>query len=386
MIERIAFEARDDKRIDKRSGVSQRMPITVMENVVSNAERRAIVDGRARRSCRASRDIYAALPAITGKIELEYEGELVGGHAIARELIRRAADATFQERAGGVNTDDIIMWFDEGGALQVTDDARADAVLKGFEVVPGLLDARASRRARAGRRSRRTSVAACELVLEALVARKKISRSDGGQYGRAEPERAAPAEAGSLRRRPVRLDDDRRPPRRARVHGEVRRGDARRPATPRDLDAVVALRLALLREHPDHPIYGRLRPDVDRRARDLFAAQLALATETIFLAELGGRGRRHPALRRVDGLAAARPGALRLRLVRRTCAPRRGDAACCARSCARRSDGADARGLERDAAAQRRAASVAAERAWDALGFEVVEQVRGARRAASPTR
>ena len=96
----------------------------VMENVVSNAERRAIVTGEAEIVPRIS-DIYAALPAITGKIELEYEGELVGGHAIARELIRRAADATFQERAGGVNVDDIVMWFDEGGALQVADERAA---------------------------------------------------------------------------------------------------------------------------------------------------------------------------------------------------------------------------------------------------------------------
>jgi GNAT superfamily N-acetyltransferase len=61
-----------------------------------------------------------------------------------------------------------------------------------------------------------------------------------------------------------------------------------RPATPRDLDAVVALRIALLREHPDHPIYGRLRPEIDRRARELFAAQLRARAETIFLAELAG--------------------------------------------------------------------------------------------------
>jgi hypothetical protein len=51
-----------------------------------------------------------------------------------------------------------------------------------------------------------------------------------------------------------------------------------RPATPRDLDAVVALRIALLREHPDHPIYGRLRPEITRRARELFAAQLRTRT------------------------------------------------------------------------------------------------------------
>ena len=151
VIERIAFEARSDRRIDKRSGVSQRMPITVMENVVSNAERRAIVTGDAEIVPRIS-DIYAALPAITGKIELEYEGELVGGPAIARELIRRAADATFQDRAGGVNVDDIIMWFDEGGALQVADDARAELALEGLRGRSGPAAHRASRRPRAGRR------------------------------------------------------------------------------------------------------------------------------------------------------------------------------------------------------------------------------------------
>ena len=186
VIERVAFEARTDRRIDKRSGVSQRMPITVTENVVSNAERRSIVSGDAEIVPRIS-DIYAALPAITGKIELEYEGELIGGTAIARELIRRAADATFQDRAGGVNVDDVIMWFDEGGALQVTDDARADLALKGFEVVPGLIDL-VHHVGLAAEDDPATSVAACELVLEALVARKKISRSEGGQYGRATPE------------------------------------------------------------------------------------------------------------------------------------------------------------------------------------------------------
>jgi magnesium chelatase subunit I len=186
MIERIAFEARTDRRIDKRSGVSQRMPITVMENVVSNAERRAITTGESEVVPRIA-DIYAALPAITGKIELEYEGELVGGNAIARELIRRAADATFQDRAGGVNVDEIVMWFDEGGALQVTDDARSEAVLKGFDIVPDLLTV-VRRVGLAAEDDAPVSVAACELVLEALVARKKISRSDGGAYGRALPE------------------------------------------------------------------------------------------------------------------------------------------------------------------------------------------------------
>jgi magnesium chelatase subunit I len=186
LIERIAFAARTDRRVDKRSGVSQRMPISVLENVVSNAERRAVVTGDEEIVPRVS-DIYAALPAITGKLELEYEGELVGGATIARELIRKAADETFDARAGGANVDEIVIWFDEGGALQVTDDARADAVAKGFDLVPDLL--RLVRHVGlAPADDSPQTVAACELVLEALVARKRISRSDGGRYGRAAPE------------------------------------------------------------------------------------------------------------------------------------------------------------------------------------------------------
>jgi magnesium chelatase subunit I len=187
VVERIAFEAREDKRIDKRSGVSQRMPITVMENIVSNAERRVLITGEVEIVPRIG-DIYAALPAITGKIELEYEGELVGGHNIARELIRRAADATFQGRAGGLNCDDIIMWFDAGGALQIADDVEAAAVITGFDTVPGLLDAvELTGLAESG--DTPVLAAACELLLESLVARKKISRTDAGLYSRSHDEK-----------------------------------------------------------------------------------------------------------------------------------------------------------------------------------------------------
>jgi magnesium chelatase subunit I len=186
VVERVAFEARTDKRIDKRSGVSQRMPITVLENVVSNAERRAISLGESEVVTRIS-DVFAAQSAITGKIELEYEGELVGGHAIARELIRRAADATFRGRAGGVNLDDVIIWFDEGGALQVNDDLPNAVAAQAFATVPGLVEA-VRHVGLAPNGDDALTVAACELVLEALVARRKISRSDAGHYGRAQPE------------------------------------------------------------------------------------------------------------------------------------------------------------------------------------------------------
>ncbi|HUF66640.1 MAG TPA: magnesium chelatase [Gemmatimonadaceae bacterium] len=187
VIERVAFEARTDKRVDKRSGVSQRLPISLIENVVSSAERRALATGETEAVPRLA-DVYAALPAITGKIELEYEGELVGGALIARELIRRAADQTFQSRAGQVNTDEMVMWFDAGGALQVTDDVTSEAVAEAFGTVPGLHEI-VEETGLAQGDDPPVLVAACELVLEALVARRKISRTDGGTYGRAVEEK-----------------------------------------------------------------------------------------------------------------------------------------------------------------------------------------------------
>jgi magnesium chelatase subunit I len=183
LVERIAFEARTDKRIDRRSGVSQRLPISVLENVVSNAERRALRLGEQEVVPRLA-DVYAALPAITGKIELEYEGELVGGAAIARELIRRAADATLKAHAPHADTDEIVMWFDGGAALQVTDEAPSSTLRMAFETVPGLI-ALVIEHDLADARDDALVAGACELVLEALVARRKISRNDTGSYGRA---------------------------------------------------------------------------------------------------------------------------------------------------------------------------------------------------------
>jgi len=75
VVEEIAFQARSERKIDKRSGVSQRMPISVLETVISNAERRALANGESPVVPRVT-DIYAALPSMTGKFELEYEGEL----------------------------------------------------------------------------------------------------------------------------------------------------------------------------------------------------------------------------------------------------------------------------------------------------------------------
>jgi magnesium chelatase subunit I len=185
-VELIAFLARTDKRVDHRSGVSQRMPITVTETIVSNAERRALRHGEPVAVPRIA-DLYAALPAITGKIELEYEGELHGHDKIARELIQEAASRCFAGRAGGADVEDTVAYFETGGALQVGDDAAAAACVKGFETVPGLLELVESVGLAPGSADEGVRTAACELVLEALVAQKRLSRSSGG-YTRARHE------------------------------------------------------------------------------------------------------------------------------------------------------------------------------------------------------
>jgi magnesium chelatase subunit I len=190
LVERIAFEAREDKRVDKRSGVSQRLPISVLENAVSNAERRTMLLGEGRVVPRVS-DVYAAVPSITGKLELEYEGELQGGDAIAKELIRRAAGRVLDERLGGADLARVVAWFDQGGALKVPGEERTDLCYKGFNVVPGLVDM-VSDVGLSPRSDKARVVAACELVLEGLAAHKRISRSEELGYTRLKPERRDP--------------------------------------------------------------------------------------------------------------------------------------------------------------------------------------------------
>ncbi|HTS87981.1 MAG TPA: magnesium chelatase [Gemmatimonadales bacterium] len=190
VIERIAFEARTDKRVDKRSGVSQRLPISVLEHAVSNAERRSLAGREPDPVTRVS-DIYAALPSITGKLELEYEGELQGGETIAKELVRRAAGRTLDDRIGDLGLESVVSWFNNGGALKIRGDERSDLCLKGFATVPGLIDA-AVGGGLAPRVDVPTLVAACELILEGLAERKLISRSEELGYTRARPDRKDP--------------------------------------------------------------------------------------------------------------------------------------------------------------------------------------------------
>src|SRR5437667_3162131 len=139
VVEEVAFQARADRKIDKRSGVSQRLPITTLELVVSNAERRALSSGENIAVLRVT-DLYAALPPITGKFELEYEGELRGAEQIARDLIRSSVGTVFTGMFDGTDTRTVVEWFDLGGSLPLGDTSSAEEVLNQTRSVPGLRD------------------------------------------------------------------------------------------------------------------------------------------------------------------------------------------------------------------------------------------------------
>ncbi|HZS04890.1 MAG TPA: magnesium chelatase [Blastocatellia bacterium] len=187
IIEQVAILARTDKHIDKRSGVSQRLPISLLESVVSNAERRALINNESTVTPRIS-DIYSALPAITGKIELEYEGEQVGADRVARDLIRKAAGEVFTERYTGIDLRQVLDHFNHGRTLSLAEMAGNAEAVKALKGVKGLFDA-----ARSGKiedQSEGSLITACELVLEGLHSQKKLARSE--EQGKASYSQGAP--------------------------------------------------------------------------------------------------------------------------------------------------------------------------------------------------
>jgi magnesium chelatase subunit I len=176
VIEQIAFAAREDKRIDKRSGVSQRLSITCMENVISNAERRALRNQEALVVPRVG-DVYAAMPAITGKLELEYEGEMRGADNVVRELIRTAVARTFDSYFHGANLQQVVQWFDLGGSIKVAESAASGEVAEALKGIQGLSDKLGALGLKT-KDSPELQVSAAEFVLEGLYAHKRIGRSE----------------------------------------------------------------------------------------------------------------------------------------------------------------------------------------------------------------
>ena len=185
IVEQVAFSAREDKKVDKRSGVSQRLPISTLELVVSNAERRALMNNEVLVLPRVS-DIYAALPGITGKLELEYEGEMRGADTVVQELIRTAVGKLFDRYFAGVDMEKVELWFNLGGTVKLDDNQPAAASLADLKQIQGLFDKLAPLDVAVSDPAPKV-VAAAEFLLEGLVAHRKLSRNE--EHGYAAQER-----------------------------------------------------------------------------------------------------------------------------------------------------------------------------------------------------
>ena len=209
LIEEIAFAARQSEFVDQSSGVSARMPISAIETLASNLERRALTNREARvlpRLC----DLPATLPAITGKVEMVYEGEQQGAEVIAKKLIGTAVkklfDAKFpppdsgrptqrrrEEMEEGIEDpaglrrmrqapekihplyEPIVEWFAAGNRITVSDDSPFSDHLATLESVPGLRKAVEERFEPTTPEERAVGM---ELVLEGLTQHLKIARED----------------------------------------------------------------------------------------------------------------------------------------------------------------------------------------------------------------
>ena len=193
VIEQLAFSAREDKRVDKRSGVSQRLPISVLENVTSNAERRALMAGESVAVPRVL-DVYAALPSITGKLELEYEGELKGGDVVARELIRLAVGKVFTAHFDGENMSTVVQWFELGGSLKLDETEPSSKMVKELAHIQGLME-KTKRLGLGASEPDAVRAAAAEFILEGLYAHRRISRNEEAGYTAEQRRREPPDEA-----------------------------------------------------------------------------------------------------------------------------------------------------------------------------------------------
>jgi magnesium chelatase subunit I len=206
IVEQIAFTAREDKKVDKRSGVSQRLPITTMELVLSNAERRALIHNESLVVPRVG-DIYTALPGITGKIELEYEGEMRGADTVIREIIRTSVAGIFDQYFAGVDTQQIEQWFNLGGTVQLNDAQSSANSFTELKQIQGLFEKLSPVNVN-GKSSPEVSVSAAEFLLEGMYAHKRISRSEERTFTAAEKKQRVDQAASYAERMREREQED----------------------------------------------------------------------------------------------------------------------------------------------------------------------------------
>ena len=147
LLERIAIQARESEFVDEKSGVSARMSISALENLYSSAERRALLNGEDGTTMRIA-DFWGIIPAITGKIELVYEGEQEGPYNVALQLLGSAIKEKFLERfphpdrLGSMSDRDpygaLRAFFSDSNVVELDNDAPDDAFRKTLDDVPGL--------------------------------------------------------------------------------------------------------------------------------------------------------------------------------------------------------------------------------------------------------
>ena len=192
LIEEVAVQARASEYVDQSSGVSARMTISLMENVVSNAERRGLRTGEAVVRPRLA-DLYGAVSAISGKVELVYEGEQEGPASVARHLIGKAVKALFartfpdayktkgKDAATAQAYKPIVEWFAAGKTVEVSDESNAKEFHDALREVTGL-ETIAAKHLKAMDPAELGP--AMEFVLEGLHQHSILSRErvDGGGY------------------------------------------------------------------------------------------------------------------------------------------------------------------------------------------------------------
>ncbi len=193
IVEQIAFEARKSEYVDQKSGVSARLTISAMENLISNAERRSIVLNE---PCVVPRicDMQYVLPAMTGKVELVFEGEQEGALKVSKALVGKSVRAVFQhyfpdplqrrpkQQGEGRQKDDseygkIVGWFEAGNKIEIADDMPFDAYRRELERVPGLLET-TRKHLKIAQDNHHELASAMEFVLDALHQSSKIAKDE----------------------------------------------------------------------------------------------------------------------------------------------------------------------------------------------------------------
>jgi magnesium chelatase subunit I len=147
ILEQIAFEARNSEYVDAKSGVSARMSITAYENLISTAERRALLNNEHSTTVRFA-DLMGMIPSITGKVELVYEGEQEGSSFVANQLISEATKTLFLtyfpkieklKKADQVTPyDGVVEWFTQNNALEIADETDEQTYLRTLHAIEPL--------------------------------------------------------------------------------------------------------------------------------------------------------------------------------------------------------------------------------------------------------